>query len=271
MTGYPERIEAARADLAALEKDAQELQRLHAGKAAELEGLRASGSRDFARMAEIEGQRSALATMCADQEAEVGRARAALAVLEAEAVRDERLSMIGHKAREIEAARQDLHARRIALRDALPALLLPLLDADTRWGKARQEWIALAGELGVNVHQYGGDDAGTSALYAELEARGVNTLPLRWSRGNTYEVRGSVNPEPLTLPPAETPFAEHLGHVVNELLTQASVALHRAQGGEVGQGVALGHSPTIPQFQQNVGSVPVPSFLAPPRRAESGS
>lgn len=237
MAELPDEIEVAQADVEALEKDAQELQRLHDERAGQLEELKASGSRDFARMAEIEGQRAALATMCADQDAAIGEARARLADLEDQARRSGLLAQIGRQAADIEAAQRERHALTLALRDALPGLLLPILNAVARWRVARQEWVDLAGELGTPVlasqiavrGQAAEDQA--RALYAELEARGVNTEPLRWNPpGNPYPVAGALTLERVPFPPSTSPLGGELDWLIPELIAHAEAAQIRAAG-----------------------------------------
>ncbi|MGX9688683.1 hypothetical protein ACTQ9L_16285 [Deinococcus wulumuqiensis] len=120
-TPYPQRIEQARQDLAALEADARDLARLRDERAVSIEEMRAANSRDFARMAELEGQRAALVTMLSDQEAEIAQTRQGLKALE--------------------------------------PLLRPFLDADSKWSAAHAEWLRIGSELGVSLHRFSGPEA----------------------------------------------------------------------------------------------------------------
>ncbi|GAA5534621.1 hypothetical protein [Deinococcus aluminii] len=223
MMGYPERIEAARADLAALEKDAQELQRLHAEKAAELEGLRASGSRDFARMAEIEGQRAALATMCADQEGEVGRARARLAALEVEAARDVRLNRIGEIASETAQIHADVWAGLDALTDVLRSELVRLFKLEGRWLSLHEAWMREAYELGQPVTK-NSNPREADALYAELRARGVDVDALTAERFGAVPVHRNQGVTLISMKPdvdVTSPFADRVPGMVGALYVNA--------------------------------------------------
>ncbi|MEF2278781.1 hypothetical protein V3W47_10770 [Deinococcus sp. YIM 134068] len=192
MTGYPERIEAARADVEALQGDAQELQRLHDERAAHLDELKVSGSRDFARMAEVEGQRAALATMYADQGAEVQRARAALVALEQEAARDGKLARIGEIAEEIGEIRDQLYAGVDGLKAHLAAELSRLIALDTRWTFLRPEWVREARALGFDLNPTQAATDAVTPLYEELERRGVDVTALRVSRPHMDRIAGGL-------------------------------------------------------------------------------
>lgn len=258
---FAEELNTLRDQLAQLEADVAELQRLHDERAEQLAALPA---RDFVKRAELEGQRAAFEKMLAEQQREVQQAREGVAALEAAALRDAKLNQIGQCARDIEAARLSIHQQQAALRDTLAPLLLPILEAIQERGRAHQEWRNLAAQLGVNVYRFAGPEAEqrTRELLEELEARGVDTMPLRWD-WTGQEISLSQQPAQLPTPPAESLFAEHLGHAVRELVTMAATAQARAQGFEPGTSVtAIGSSVTAgASFPTNAAPVKVSDMV----------
>lgn len=232
-----QQIKAARKALEELIADEAELSRLEAEQVAEISALKASGSRDFAGLATLEGKRAALASMLSEQRASIDAAREEVSRLEAQAQREVLLSQIAEQADQIKAARQDRYALTLTLRDALPGLLLPILEARRRWQAARGEWVRLAEELGTPMLSAQVDARGQAAedqaraLYAELEARGVDTAALRWNPpGNTYPVVSAISLEPDAFPPPTSPLGSELDWLLPELMGYALAAQARAAG-----------------------------------------
>lgn len=179
---YPQRVEQARQELAGLEADAQELARLRDERAASIEEMRAANSRDFARMAELEGQRAALVTMLSDQEAEIQKARQSVSALEQEAERDVKLTRLGDIAQEVAQVRAGLYAKYRALAQRLEPELLELLALDGRWFILRGQFKDAARELGADVSSHWAHTDKVNALYDELRARGVDVDMLTLTR-----------------------------------------------------------------------------------------
>ena len=75
-------IDEARTELAALAADQQELETLAAQRTEEITALKATGSKDFAALAALEGQRAALQTMLTEQRGYVAAAQSRVTALE---------------------------------------------------------------------------------------------------------------------------------------------------------------------------------------------
>lgn len=171
-----DQIKAARHALDNLTTDEVELSRLEADHRAQIDKLKASGSRDFAALAELEGKRAALASMLSEQRQAISEARAELGRLEAQSHREQLISRVGHLAAGIEADRATLDA---ALRQLLShggALLLTIVDAHEQWMLKRKQWLRLAGELKFNLEE----QELWKVAESELAAHGVKVelLPL---------------------------------------------------------------------------------------------
>ncbi len=172
-------LETARQDLAALETDAAELGALLEAQTQELNTLRGGKSRDFARVAELEGTRAALASLLGDQQAEVARAHDHISHLEAQQRREDAMltleahcrALAGYKAK-TDAALKDLYADVVARLEAISAL-----REDWAGERARAAELAAAAlRLSVLEHQNFNSttEAHTwGALARELTARGA--------------------------------------------------------------------------------------------------
>lgn len=200
-------IEAARQALEDLTADEAELSRLEGEQAREIEALRASGARDFAGLATLEGKRAALASMLAEQQAHIARARQEVADLEA--AKERRDALLGIKATgaEIRAKRTELHTRLLALVDNLERELtrcVQLQDAHRTLrrrlqGQAEAVGVRLARPVGAGLGQSGEEgeaqNEAARALFADLDSVGADVEALRlspfggeWGLSNALDV-----------------------------------------------------------------------------------
>ena len=215
-------LETARQDLTALETDAAELAALLEAQTQELSTLRGGKSRDYARVAELEGTRAALASLLAEQRAEVERARDHLAVLQTQAERAAQIAQVAEVADGIKTIRAELDTRFTRLVDMVTPELTALVALHARWGRRRGEWATLAGELGAPLQVWGAQDA-LQALLPELQEAGIDTALLLSTRGHSERCKlDRASPWPVTDEVTwGSTFEERLPHLVLALVLRA--------------------------------------------------
>ena len=215
-------LETARQDLTALETDAAELAALLEAQTQELTAMRGGKSRDYARVAELEGTRAALASLLGEQRAKIERARDHLALLQTQAERAAHIAQVAEVAGKIKTIRAELDSRFTRLVDMVTPELTALVDLHTRWGLLRGEWATLAGELGAELRVWGAQDA-LEALLPELQEAGIDTALLLSTRGHSERCkldRPSAWPVTGEVTLAST-FEERLPHLVLALTLRA--------------------------------------------------
>lgn len=180
-------LEDARQALEALTTDEAELSRLASEQAAEIDALKAAGSRDFAHLASLEGKRAALTSMLEEQRAHVAQARALLEKVEAEHRREAQLVRAGHLAERTRAAWGSFDGALMAFVERSLPELLNLLNLQGAWDARRAEWGELAREMGASVSR--ADPEPHAALLDTLAARGVDVEALCATR---YRQPGSL-------------------------------------------------------------------------------
>lgn len=182
-------LEDARQALEALTADEAELSRLASEQAAEIDALKAAGSRDFAHLANLEGKRAALTSMLGEQRGHVAQARALLKKLEGEHRREGQLVRAGHLAERTRAAQASFDGALMAFVERNMPELLNLLSLQGAWDARRAEWGELAREMGAPVSR--ADPEAHEALLSTLAARGVDVAALATTRyrqpGNLFE------------------------------------------------------------------------------------
>lgn len=130
-----QQIEVARAALQDLSSDEAELTRLEAEKVGELAALRAAGSRDFTGLAELEGKRTALASMLVEQRGHVAQAAAQLGSLEVQRARATALVTLREQVDALAARRAEVDLLLLELHTFLVSHLDRVTAARTLWGE----------------------------------------------------------------------------------------------------------------------------------------
>lgn len=215
-----------------LRVDEVQLATLEAEKAATLRELQGGKSRDFARMAEVEGHRAALASMLEDQRAEIERTAAHLEALGVQRDREGHLERVESLAAQIEQSRAQLHGGLRGLVESLTPELERLIGLHGRWADLRAQWVAEARALGEVTGDGWGRSVVSDALLSELQGRGVNVDVLRYSRGFQPETTADVSdPLPLKLvePFGYAAFPERVETFTYALFTEALNGWHAAR------------------------------------------
>ena len=182
-------IDEARAELAALAADEQELQTLATQKAEEITVLKATGSKDFAALASLEGQKTALQTMLSEQRGYVAAAQARIEALEAEQAHSLKLQKVKATATTIRRKRTELHAGITALSGLLATELPRLTALFDDWRGQRRSFQEQAAALGAPLVLMPSEPAeqvevralAADSLFAELTDLGVDVEALRLS------------------------------------------------------------------------------------------
>ncbi len=128
-----QRIREARSALQELTADEVELSRLEADQAAQIQALKASGSRDFAALADLEGKRNALASMIAEQRQAISQAQAELGTLEASKARGEALEDVRRTCAGLIERRETVDALLTELGDFVRGQLRKITEARLTW------------------------------------------------------------------------------------------------------------------------------------------
>lgn len=182
-------IDEARAELTALCADEQELDTLATQRAEEITLLKATGSKDFAALAVLEGQRAALQTMLTEQRGYVAAAQARITALEVAHARAIKLQKIKATAGTIRRKRTELHAGITALSAVLATELPRLVGLLDDWRQQRRTVEQQAEALDVTLIRSGYEHPevlqprveAVDSLFAELAELGVDVEALRLS------------------------------------------------------------------------------------------
>lgn len=126
-------IEDAGQALADLTTDEAELSRLESEQLAEIQNLKASGSKDFAGLAVLEGKRAALSSMLTEQRGHIERARTHLDSLTAEKTRGEALEALRARVRDLQARREETDGLLLELGAFLRSHLPRITAARLAW------------------------------------------------------------------------------------------------------------------------------------------
>jgi hypothetical protein len=218
-------LKDARKALDELTADEAELTRLEAEQVAEIASLKASGSKDFAGLATLEGKRAALASMLSEQRTSIDQARALLVSLEAEAERTRRLERIGEIAAQTAQVHDAVRGGLDTLAEQLTTELLRLFALEQEWWNLRQAFQEEARQLGQPIFDTGlGGGEQAQALYAELKGRGVDVQALTAERLGGTPVHGG-RPLPILTTAGEvhssTPFEDRVPLMVGQLYVDA--------------------------------------------------
>lgn len=162
-----QQIDEARAALEELTTDEAELSRLQADQAAEIDALKAAGSRDFAGLATLEGKRAALASMLSEQRASIAQAQARISGMEAQNARAEGLNALRDRVASLRARRAKVDTLVASMADSLAAHLADITSERLAWHdeltQARDEAAALFDLYPLVNISYSGDTQQSNA------------------------------------------------------------------------------------------------------------
>lgn len=206
-------IKEVQKQLDELRADESKIAQLLTEKTNAIQSMQAEKSRDYAALAELEGQRAALASMLTEQQSEVSTRAALLSDLERQKARSASLAELGKRAERLEAQRLAAEEAVSELGPVVLAALQRVTQAREAWREARQDALSFAASrfrLDFPSMSNTADNEAVKrewwAVFAELSEAGypggaLRHSPCEYPKGDHYAFtqywEGSMSPSQL--------------------------------------------------------------------------